>query len=134
MSLAVKLGGTQNKAWAESIECMYISFLDTSRFGYKLLEKMGWAEGKGLGKNNSGQLTHVQVKKKGDTLGLGVDDSNLANKHFLSAATSYNEILKKLNKQHSEERKLVEDSKSKKRKLSIDGEEEKRVYKYNIYI
>lgn len=95
---------------------------------------MGWEEGKGLGKNNSGQLTHVQVKKKGDTLGLGIDDSNLANNHFLSAATSYTEVLKQLNKKHSEERKMVEESKSKKRKISIDdGEEEKRVYKYIFY-
>ena len=36
-SLAVQLGGHQNKAWAE----------DKTTFGHKMLLKMGWKEGKG---------------------------------------------------------------------------------------
>lgn len=43
--------------------------VDTQKFGYKMMEKMGWAEGRGLGAKESGQLTHVKVNRKKDTLG-----------------------------------------------------------------
>ena len=42
---------------------------DTSRFGYQMLEKMGWKSGKGLGAKEDGQTTHVKVNKKNDNIG-----------------------------------------------------------------
>jgi Pin2-interacting protein X1 len=39
----------------------------------KLLEKSGWTEGKGLGKNEDGTATHVKVTKKNDTHAIGFD-------------------------------------------------------------
>ena len=53
----VKLGGTQNKAWAESME---------SRLGLM----MGWNEGEGLGKEGDGQQTHIQMKRRPENLGM----------------------------------------------------------------
>ena len=49
-------GGHQNKAWAEN----------KSSFGFKMLQKMGWSEGKGLGKHEDGQSAHVRVEKRSD--------------------------------------------------------------------
>ena len=43
--------------------------LDKSKFGYKMLQKMGWSEGKGLGASEDGGLEHVKVKIKCDTTG-----------------------------------------------------------------
>ena len=40
-------------------------------FGRKMLAKFGWAEGKGLGKNEDGMKSHISVKQRADLLGLG---------------------------------------------------------------
>ena len=42
---------------------------DEEKFGQKLMEKMGWKKGKGLGANEDGMLEHVRVSLKMDTRG-----------------------------------------------------------------
>ena len=44
-------------------------YTDKSKFGYKMLQKMGWSEGKGLGVSEDGALEHIKVKMKCDTSG-----------------------------------------------------------------
>lgn len=39
-------------------------------FGQKMLEKLGWREGEGLGKNKTGMLQAIDVKKKNDKDGV----------------------------------------------------------------
>lgn len=56
---------TQNKAWAE----------DKSKFGYKMLQKMGWSEGKGLGLKEDGTTSHIRVRKKTTNSGVGLSAS-----------------------------------------------------------
>ena len=41
-------------------------------FGKKMLEKMGWQEGEGLGVDGNGAKGSVRVVKKDDTKGLGI--------------------------------------------------------------
>lgn len=47
---------------------------DKSKFGLKMLTKMGWSEGKGLGANEDGNTAHVKVKHKQDLLGMISDN------------------------------------------------------------
>ena len=47
-----------------------------SSFARRQMEKMGWKEGKGLGKNEDGMATHIKQKKKDDNAGLGVDKTS----------------------------------------------------------
>ena len=42
-----------------------------SAWAKKLLERQGWCEGKGLGKEEDGMTTHLRVKKKEDNSALG---------------------------------------------------------------
>lgn len=42
---------------------------DKSSFGFKMMQKMGWDKGKGLGKNEDGMATHVKIKKRQENLG-----------------------------------------------------------------
>ncbi|GAX78692.1 hypothetical protein CEUSTIGMA_g6130.t1 [Chlamydomonas eustigma] len=42
-------------------------------YGQKLLEKFGWEKGQGLGLRKDGIKDAIEVKKKEDTLGVGVD-------------------------------------------------------------
>ena len=46
---------------------------DKSRFGFKMLQKMGWKEDKGLGKNESGSVSSIKVSKREEGLGLGME-------------------------------------------------------------
>ncbi|KUF97994.1 hypothetical protein AM588_10007320 [Phytophthora nicotianae] len=55
----VAVGGMQNMAWAS----------DTSKFGFKMLVKMGWSAGKGVGKDLQGQATHVKIARRSENLG-----------------------------------------------------------------
>jgi Pin2-interacting protein X1 len=61
----VALPNTLNKTWREN----------KSNFGYKMLMKMGWKEEKGLGKDESGIVDNIKLKKREVGLGLGVEKS-----------------------------------------------------------
>jgi hypothetical protein len=39
-------------------------------FGQKMLERMGWQKGQGLGRTKSGMKDAIEVKKKEDALGV----------------------------------------------------------------
>ena len=60
------LGGTLNE-----------SVVDMScDFGRRMMAKMGWSEGKGLGKKEDGMKSHVKVKQRSELLGLGADEAS----------------------------------------------------------
>ena len=46
-----------------------------SDFARKQMEKMGWKEGEGLGKDSTGIQTHVKAVKREDSLGLGAENA-----------------------------------------------------------
>ena len=47
----------------------YLCVADDNKFGQKLMEKFGWAKGKGLGAKEDGKIDHVKVALKNDTKG-----------------------------------------------------------------
>jgi hypothetical protein len=82
----IKLKDTLNTNWKD----------DKKGFGFRMLQKMGWKEDKGLGKNESGITTNVKVSKREEGLGLGMDkfvDDNVGNKAWSSTVQSYNAVL-----------------------------------------
>ena len=48
----------------------HLVFLDKERYGYQMLEKMGWADGRGLGKEQRGNVSHVKIKKRKGNVGI----------------------------------------------------------------
>ena len=46
---------------------------DESKFGQKLMEKMGWEKGKGLGANENGRVQHISLKLKDNNKGIGFE-------------------------------------------------------------
>ncbi|XP_019765019.1 RNA-binding protein 5-A isoform X1 [Dendroctonus ponderosae] len=58
--------------------------------GNKLLQKMGWTEGQGLGKSNQGRTTIIQAEQYGNSVGLG---NKLAG---YTAGESYKDCVKKM--------------------------------------
>lgn len=82
------VGDTLNQAWKN----------DKSKFGLKMLQKMGWTEGKGLGKNEDGVCEHVKVSKKSNNLGLGATRDQTGAAGWASTAVSFNGVLEALGK------------------------------------
>ena len=50
---------------------IYVVFVfpDKSKYGYRMLQQMGWQEGKGLGSKEDGDTQHVKISKKRDSAG-----------------------------------------------------------------
>ncbi|KAJ1731958.1 hypothetical protein LPJ61_002277, partial [Coemansia biformis] len=74
---------------------------DKERFGFRMLEKMGWSEGKGLGANEDGQQEHVKIKLKTNAHGIGADKKTIRN--WLAHSSGFDELLGRLNSETSSE-------------------------------
>lgn len=79
-----------------------IWFNDESTYGHKLLLKMGWNKGKGLGKNENGIKENVKAKFRSTNSGLGFKDD--AYKNIMS--TEYESILKNLHAEYSDSKSI----------------------------
>lgn len=66
--LQSKLGGVLNESATTHSPALLSS---QQSFAKRQLEKMGWTEGTGLGKNRDGMKEHVKIKQRQDNMGLG---------------------------------------------------------------
>ncbi len=69
--------------------------IDEDKFGKKLMEKMGWKDGKGLGANENGMTDHIKVKFKMDNKGVGYNKNDYDNV-WLDHQDDYEKILSSL--------------------------------------
>eukprot|EP01023_Acetabularia_acetabulum_P066816 TRINITY_DN9077_c0_g1_i6.p1 TRINITY_DN9077_c0_g1~~TRINITY_DN9077_c0_g1_i6.p1 ORF type:complete len:510 (+),score=100.19 TRINITY_DN9077_c0_g1_i6:69-1598(+) len=69
--------------------------VDKEGAGYKLLTALGWKEGDGLGANKQGMKSHIKIKQKLDTEGVGAKEALLKNDWSLSMM-NYDHVLKAL--------------------------------------
>uniref|UniRef100_A0A1A9ZAV7 G-patch domain-containing protein n=1 Tax=Glossina pallidipes TaxID=7398 RepID=A0A1A9ZAV7_GLOPL len=67
---------------------------DENRFGSRMLEKMGWSKGKGLGVNEDGTQDFVRLRYKQDSKGLGFQDRD---DQWTQHEDSFDGLLKSLN-------------------------------------
>ncbi|KAH8548631.1 hypothetical protein BGW37DRAFT_170296 [Umbelopsis sp. PMI_123] len=74
---------------------------DTGKFGHKMLTKMGWAPGKGLGANEDGNTEHVKVRLKDNNFGIGANKKNMDN--WLDNTDAFSRLLADLNDRVSSE-------------------------------
>lgn len=80
----------RNSAWSN----------DESKFGQKMLERMGWSKGKGLGKTEQGSTEHIKVKVKNNSLGLGTAVNHEDN--WIAHQDDFNQLLADLNNCHGQ--------------------------------
>lgn len=71
-----------------------------------MLAKMGWKKGNGLGKNQSGSTDFIQVRYKNNEYGLGFN--GLKDDQWTQNEMQFDNLLKSLNEQTSEEQKVAE--------------------------
>lgn len=65
--------------------------IGSENVGNRLLQKMGWTEGQGLGKANQGRTTIIQAEQRNSTVGLGNKTAYAA-----VAGESYKDCVKKM--------------------------------------
>ncbi|NXA52563.1 PINX1 inhibitor, partial [Nothocercus julius] len=80
----------RNSAWSK----------DESKFGQKMLEKMGWSKGKGLGAQEQGNTEHIKVHVKNNMLGLGATINHEDN--WIAHQDDFNQLLAELNDCHGQ--------------------------------
>ncbi|XP_053301247.1 PIN2/TERF1-interacting telomerase inhibitor 1 [Pleuronectes platessa] len=80
----------RNSAWSK----------DESKFGQKMLERMGWSKGKGLGRTEQGSTDHIKVKVKNNSYGFGTSASYEDN--WIAHQDDFNELLAQLNNCHGQ--------------------------------
>ncbi|KAF9948478.1 PIN2/TERF1-interacting telomerase inhibitor 1 [Mortierella alpina] len=68
---------------------------DTNKFGFKMMEKMGWEQGKGLGAKEDGVQEHVKVRLKENHLGVGATKKSSDN--WLGNTDAFSKLLADLN-------------------------------------
>jgi Pin2-interacting protein X1 len=73
----------RGKAWSE----------DSNKFGQKMLEKMGWSRGKGLGAKEDGIREHVKPAYKNDSKGMGYKETD---DQWTEHDTHFNTLLQSL--------------------------------------
>ncbi|OMJ07886.1 PIN2/TERF1-interacting telomerase inhibitor 1 [Smittium culicis] len=74
---------------------------DKDKLGFKLMKKMGWNEGKGLGANENGMVSNLKVKLKMNNHGIGATVKTSEN--WLSNSNDFEKLLAKLNGPNSED-------------------------------
>ncbi|XP_070361205.1 PIN2/TERF1-interacting telomerase inhibitor 1 isoform X3 [Equus asinus] len=107
----------RNTAWSN----------DDSKFGQRMLEKMGWSKGKGLGAQEQGATDHIKVQVKNNHLGLGATINNEDN--WIAHQDDFNQLLAELNTRHGQE---TSDS-SEKEKKSFSLEEKSKISKNRVH-
>jgi hypothetical protein len=84
-----------------------------SVYAMKLMQKMGWKEGQGLGRNEDGIAKHITLSKRDDNLGLGHDNAASAegakdhwwNNHFSEKLAAFTSSIGKKNKKKNKKSK-----------------------------
>ena len=96
-----------------------------SKFGEKMLAKMGWTEGKGLGKKENGLKDCVQIKRRDEGTGLGKEKKNDFKWDNNFWETMYDNVAEKL-KDGIDPKAKSSSSKTIKRKSKKDRKDRKR--------
>ena len=79
--------------------------LDTNKFGFKMMEKMGWSQGKGLGAKEDGVQEHVKVRLKENHLGVGATKKSSDN--WLGNTDAFSRLLADLNERVEQDSKEI---------------------------
>ncbi|CEL94736.1 unnamed protein product [Vitrella brassicaformis CCMP3155] len=73
-----------------------------SSFGEVMLKKMGWKEGNGLGREQQGTTSCLQIKKREQALGLGADSKDAPEEQWKNWwGDLYNNIANKIQTHHT---------------------------------
>ena len=108
--------------WLDLFTCIYTyaTAADTSAFGHRMLMKMGWQKGKGLGKDEDGRTEHVKVKKRIDERGLGAEADPTGNTGWAQQQQGFMGVLAALNAKYKNQAQDEANSTSSKKQEKLE--------------
>jgi len=113
----VAVEDTRNSEWSKN----------TTGFGQKMLSKMGWSEGQGLGKNGQGNNLHLRaIRRTEETQGIGVKIDSTGSDGWEQTNTNFQSILNSLQQNHGTIIPNDNDDDKKKKKKSKKEKRKKR--------
>jgi hypothetical protein len=77
----------------------FILYSDGNKFGKRMLEKMGWQSGVGLGKNEDGRTEHIDMKFKANLKGVGFVNGKY-DQTWIGHSQSFDSVLQQLQQSH----------------------------------
>ncbi|ETB57897.1 hypothetical protein YYC_04689 [Plasmodium yoelii 17X] len=89
-----------------------------SKFGSYILQKFGWEKGKGLGKNENGDVNIMKIKKYGEH-GLGYKEQNEEQHDKMWWENMYNNCAKKISTNDNDKDEELKNNKDENLKYSI---------------
>jgi len=98
---------------------------DESKFGQKLMEKMGWEKGRGLGANQDGIVDHITLKHKDNNKGVGFQGHD---DNWLNHQEDFQSVLAALNVEHGDSGKNLDESEKKATLEEISKKSKRRVH------
>ena len=87
-----------------------------SGFGFKMLQKMGWKEDRGLGKHESGIVSNVKLQKREAGLGLGMSEDKVGNGAWSETVSSFNDVLTLLKENYGRGADVADDESNNRKK------------------
>jgi len=98
---------------------------DESKFGQKLMEKMGWEKGKGLGANENGRVQHISLKLKDNNKGIGFEGHDDT---WLEHQNDFQSVLAALNIEHGDAGKGLSENEKKANLEELSKKSKRRVH------
>ena len=98
-----------------------------SSFALKQMQRMGWSEGKGLGKDENGEQSYIKVAKRDEAMGLGAEtlpEEGAADGWWFQAFSSNLKQFKE--KKGKKDKKVKKEKREKKEKKEKKEKREKR--------
>lgn len=99
---------------------------DTSAFGQKMLLKMGWKQGNGLGKNQQGTNTNLRAIRREVNLGIGAKTDTLGDEGFTVTSRNFHGVLATLHAEHGDSGTSKSSDKKKKKSEKKKSSKEKK--------
>jgi len=98
---------------------------DESKFGQKLMEKMGWEKGKGLGAKENGRIEAISARLKDNNKGIGFEGHDDT---WLAHQSDFQSVLAALNIQHGDAGKEMSETEKKANLEELSKKSKKRVH------
>jgi G-patch domain len=107
MTIIANKEDTRNTSWSQG------------SIGAKLLQKMGWSEGQGLGRNQQGSSNALRAVRRAEGLGIGATHDSAGTEGWSATNDSFASVLQNLQSAHGPSGSTTNNNKNKKKALTL---------------